>query len=45
MNYFMNELKSQEFYEKISESFIENTKIKVYMNIQNNLLKIHKDPK
>jgi hypothetical protein len=45
INFFINELKSQEFYEKTSETFIQTVKIKAYANIENNLLKVSKDMK
>lgn len=45
INFFINELKSQEYYEKLSDSFLSTVRIRAYVNIDNNLLKVNKDMK
>lgn len=42
MQYFTGELNSVQFYERMATSFCDNVKIKLYINIENNLFKVHK---
>lgn len=44
IDYYTNELNSAQFYQRISESFINSMKIKIYLNIENQLFKVHKNP-
>ena len=43
MQYFTGELDSAQFYERMATSFIDNVKIKILLNIENNIFKIHKN--
>ncbi len=44
MNYFTGELNSAQFYERMATSFCESVRFKIYLNIENNIFKIHKTP-
>lgn len=42
MEYFTGDLNSAQFYERMATAFCDSVKFKIYLNIENNLFRVHK---
>jgi len=43
MNYFSRELNSAQFYLRMANSFCDSVRLKIYLNIEDNLFKVHEN--